>query len=143
MYIVSKCLLGYNCKYSGGDNRDEKVVCFCDNHSFVAVCPEVLGGLQSPRAPAEIIGDKVIDKEGKDVTDAYRTGAEIALNIVIKESKESGDEIEGAILKSNSPSCGVGTIYDGTFSHVRINGDGCFAKLLRPFNIEMKTEEDL
>jgi uncharacterized protein YbbK (DUF523 family) len=142
LYIVSKCLLGYNCKYSGGNNRNEKVIDFCDKHSFVAVCPEVLGGLESPRAPAEIIKDKVVDKEGKDVTDEFQLGAKIALNIIIKESLESSDEIEGAILKANSPSCGAGTIYDGTFSHVRINGDGCFTKLLRPLNIETMTEED-
>lgn len=143
MYIISKCLLGYKCKYSGGHNRDEKVIDFCDNHLFVAVCPEVLGGLKSPRAPAEIIGDRIIDEEGKDVTDEFNSGARIALDTIIKKSEESGDEIEGAILKANSPSCGAGTIYDGTFSHVRIVGDGCFTKLLRPLDIDIMTEEDL
>jgi uncharacterized protein YbbK (DUF523 family) len=135
-------LLGYNCKYSGGNNRDERVIDFCNSHQFVAVCPEDLGGLKSPRAPAEIIGSSVIDSEGKDVTDEFKLGARIALDIAKKESEGLNDEIEGAILKANSPSCGAGAVYDGTFSNVRINGDGLFTKLLRPLNIEIKTEED-
>ena len=138
MYIVSKCLLGYNCKYNGGNNRNEEVLEFCKNKSIVAVCPEEAGGLKSPRPPAEIIDNLVIDKVGEDLTDAFTKGAEISL----KYALDKNETIEGAILKANSPSCGAGTIYDGTFSHVKVKGDGMFARRLRDIGIDLMTEED-
>lgn len=138
MYIISKCLLGYNCKYSGGNNKNDNILEFSKNNEYIALCPEEIGGLKSPRPPAEIVGDRVINNEGKDVTYEFHKGAELSL----KEAVESGKRIEGAILKANSPSCGVGTVYDGTFNHVKVKGDGIFAQKLRSMGIDLKTEED-
>jgi len=138
LYIISKCLLGYNCKYNGGNNKNEKILEFCKNRDFIEVCPEEAGGLKSPRPPAEIVNGLVIDKTGKDLTHAFTIGAEKSLKNVIDKK----DNIEGAILKANSPSCGVGTIYDGTFSHSKSEGDGIFAKKLRGIGINLMTEED-
>ena len=122
--MVSACLLGENCKYSGGNNRDENVLRFIDGHEVIPVCPEVMGGLPTPRSPAEIIRGEVVNREGKSVDEQYRRGAQMALEIAQRE------KIDLAILQSRSPSCGVKEIYDGTFSGARIPGQGVTAKLL-------------
>ena len=142
MYIVSACLLGQNCKYNGGNNLNEEVVEFCRNHKYVTVCPESAGKLPAPRPPAEKIGDRIVDKEGKDVTDAFLRGADISLKTCMEMARISGEEIEGAILKANSPSCGVGQIYDGTFSGTLTEGNGVFAGMLRRLGIEIITEKE-
>ena len=142
MYIVSACLLGQNCKYNGGNNRNEDVVEFCRTHKYVTVCPESAGRLPSPRPPAEKVGSNIMDKNGNDLTEAFIRGAEISLKSCMEMARLSGEEIEGAILKANSPSCGVGHIYDGTFSGTLTEGNGVFAGMLRRLGIETITEKE-
>ena len=142
MYIVSACLLGQHCKYNGGNNRNEDVVEFCRTHKYVTVCPESAGRLPSPRPPAEKVGSKIMDKNGNDLTEAFIRGAEISLKSCMEMARLSGEEIEGAILKANSPSCGVGHIYDGTFSGTLTEGNGVFAGMLRRLGIETITEKE-
>lgn len=143
MYIVSGCLLGKNCKYNGGNNRNEKVLEFLKDKKYVEVCPESAGGLKIPRPAAEIKGESVINKEGVDVTYEFILGAKLSLEKAINYSKEIGEEIEGAILKANSPSCGSGKIYDGSFSKKLIDGDGIFARVLKDRKIKVITENEL
>ena len=142
MYIVSACLLGQNCKYNGGNNRSEEVVEFCKTHKYVTVCPESAGKLPAPRPPAEKVGGRIVEKEGKGLTDSFLRGAEISLKSSMEMARLSGEEIEGAILKANSPSCGVGQIYDGTFSGTLTEGDGVFAGMLKRLGIEIITEKE-
>ncbi|MDY2869599.1 MAG: DUF523 domain-containing protein [Succiniclasticum sp.] len=125
--LVSACLLGIHCKYSGGDNANAKVLALAANpaNEVIPVCPEVLGGLPTPRPPAEIQPDgRVMTQDGHDVTATYRAGAERTLAIA-REMRP--DRI---ILQSRSPSCGVRERYDGTFSRVRVPGQGVTAALL-------------
>ena len=138
MYIISRCLLGFDCKYNGGNNKNDDVIEFCRTHDYVTICPEVAGGLPVPREPAEIVPldeeyFKVLSKSGKDVTRAFDEGAEFSLSSVLVEqgSRKHGTcKIEGAILKAHSPSCGSGTIYDGTFSKKLTGGNGIFTDKL-------------
>ena len=99
--VVSACLLGENCKYSGGNNENKAVLNFVKDHELIPVCPEVLGGLPVPRMPAEIVNGVVRCRDGRSVDDAFRSGAAKALTIALKEKAEL------AILQSRSPSCGV------------------------------------
>ena len=140
MYIVSSCLLGENVKYTGGNNFTEAVAEFLRDKEFVPVCPEVAGGLSVPREPCERLGDRVINKSGQDVTDTFREGARRCLDMILKNWES--EEIEGAILKARSPSCGSEVIYDGTFKSVKIPGDGVFAELLKSEGIRVMTELD-
>lgn len=142
MYIVSRCLLGANCKYNGGNNDNEAVKDLCEGHRILTVCPETEGGLEAPRPPAEQVGGRVIDSEGKDLTEAFRRGAGICMKKVMAEV-EAGEEPELAILKANSPSCGSCMIYDGTFTGTLTEGDGIFTKLLKEKNIKVITEKEL
>ena len=107
---VSACLLGENCKYNGGNNYSEKVMDFIGGHEVLAICPEVLGGLPTPRESAEIVDGVVSHKDGSSVDVEFRRGAEIALKMVLE------NQVDLVILQSRSPSCGVKSIYDGTFS---------------------------
>ena len=120
---VSSCLLGINCKYNGKSNYNEDIIKLKEKYEIIPICPEVLGGLPTPRIPSEIINNKVINQEGTDVTLEYVTGANKALQIL----KENNIKI--AILKAKSPSCGKGEIYDGSFSHTIIEGNGITTKL--------------
>jgi uncharacterized protein YbbK (DUF523 family) len=149
MYIISMCLLGIDCKYNGGNNLCTGVRRFAEDHSAVVVCPETAGGLKAPREPAERIfaedrdGEtcfRVVDRSGKDLTEEFILGAERSLKKVLDAAAERGEEIEGAILKANSPSCGYGRIYDGTFSGTLVSGDGVFAEMLRRRGIPVKDE---
>ena len=142
MYIVSGCLLGQNCKYNGGNNRNEDVLEFCRTHRYVAVCPESAGRLPSPRPHAEKIGSRIMDKEGNDLTEAFLRGADISLKSCIEMAKLAGEELEGAILKANSPSCGFGKIYDGTFTGTLTEGNGVFAGMVNRLGIEIITEKE-
>ena len=135
--MVSGCLLGENCKYNGGNNFSEKVAEYIKGHEVISVCPECLGGLPTPRVPAEIVNGVVTNKEGVIVDEEFRKGAEIALELAKKE------KIDLAILQSRSPSCGTKQIYDGTFSGKRIDGQGIFAKLLGENGFQMIDVEDL
>ncbi|WP_026513185.1 DUF523 domain-containing protein [Butyrivibrio sp. LB2008] len=127
---VSACLLGDNCKYNGGNNYSEKVKNYIEGHEVIPICPEVLGGLSTPREPAEIDCGIVKNKDGTSVDAQFRKGAELALDIVIK------NQVELVILQSRSPSCGVNTIYDGSFTGKIIPGQGVFAELLKKNNIK-------
>ena len=140
MYIVSACLLGENVKYSGGNNFSEAVRDFLKDKEYIPVCPEVAGGLTVPREPSERLGDRVIGKSGKDVTEAFHEGADQCLKCVLEKARP--EDIEGAILKSGSPSCGSGMIYDGSFRNVKIPGNGVFAELLMSRGIRVMTEQD-
>lgn len=131
---VSSCLLGINCKYNGSSNYNEAIMQLQDEYELIPICPEVLGGLSTPRIPAERIGDKVINKEEIDVTNNYHLGALKALEILKKEN------IDIAILKSKSPSCGKGYIYDGTFSNSLIEGNGVTTDLFLNNGIKVVNE---
>ena len=122
--LVSACLVGENCKYNGKNNYNEKLCEFLKNHQVVTVCPEVLGGLPTPRIPSEIVNGEVLNKEGISVDKEFRLGAEKAFQIAMDE------KVDLAILQSRSPSCGVKEIYDGTFSKTKIPGSGVFARML-------------
>ncbi len=135
--LVSACLLGENCKYSGGNNYNQAVCDFARGHQVVPVCPEVLGGLPTPRCPAEIVQGVVTNKEGINVDREFRAGAAKALAI----AKENGVEL--AILQSRSPSCGVKEIYDGTFSGCLINGNGITSDLLLKNGVKVINESEL
>lgn len=131
MIIVSACLAGINCNYSGGSKEHKGIVELVKNGEAILVCPEQLGGLTTPREPAEINGDRVITKYNTDVTKEFIKGAYEVLNICIKFNCKK------AILKSKSPSCGCGIIYDGNFNGMLINGDGLTTRLLKENGIEV------
>lgn len=135
--LVSACLLGAACKYSGGDNFCSKVAALVKDYQLMPVCPEQLGGLPTPRTPAERQGDRVITKDGRDVTDAYHRGAQETMKL----AKLFG--CDTAILKARSPSCGAQGIYDGTFTGTVIPGSGVTAELLRDVGIRVLTEDEL
>ncbi len=122
--LVSACLLGENCKYSGGNNRNAKLLEWLQGHEVIPVCPEVLGGLPVPRPPAEIVDGVVRTRDGKSVDQEFRRGAALALEIARREGAEL------AVLQPRSPSCGPRQVYDGTFSGRRVDGRGVFAALL-------------
>ena len=125
--VVSACLLGENCKYSGGNNENKAVLNFVKDHELIPVCSEVLGGLPVPRRC----------RDGRSVDDAFRSGAAKALTIALKEKADL------AILQSRSPSCGVKAVYDGTFSGKIIPGEGVFAELLRENGIRAIDAADI
>lgn len=134
--LVSACLLGNACRYDGRDNLIKDLKAALKNHEVIAVCPEVEGGLPTPRQPSERRGNAVIMNDGTDVTENFVRGAHLSL-------QKAGDlPVDLAILKARSPSCGVGTIYDGTFTKTKIAGDGVFAELLKAQEIPVYTEEN-
>lgn len=137
MIIVSACLAGINCKYNGKNNLSKKVAELVAQGKALPVCPEQLGGLSTPRVPAEIVGEKVINKNGLDVTDNFITGANETLRI----AQLAG--CKKAILKESSPSCGLHKVYDGTFRGIKIRGKGVTAKLLLNNGIEVLTEDEI
>lgn len=136
-YLVSSCLMGDNCKYNAGNNFDLKVFEFMKDKDYIKVCPECLGGLSIPRIPSEIVDNKVINKEGIDVTEEYNLGALKTLNI----AKENNCQC--AIFKSRSPSCGCGEVYDGTFTKKIIKNDGITTKLLKENDIIVISNENI
>ncbi|MBQ2960430.1 MAG: DUF523 domain-containing protein [Oscillospiraceae bacterium] len=131
--LISACLLGFECKYSGGSNKlsDERIAALKKEYRLIPVCPETAGGLPVPRDPSERLGDKVVSSKGKDVTAEFTKGAETALYL----AKRYG--CRKALLKRNSPSCGGEFIYDGSFSGKIIPGQGVTAELLRLEGIEI------
>ena len=135
--LISACLLGINCKYNGGNNLTKGIVeSLSENHNLIPVCPESLGGLKSPRLPSELRNGAVYSKDGTDVTDYFLTGAEKVLYIAKKNNAKA------AILKANSPSCGYGKIYDGTFSGNLIDGNGVTAGILAENGIKIYNENN-
>lgn len=135
--LVSACLLGKNCKYNGGNNLNQGVLEFIEGHEVIGVCPEQLGGLSTPRLPAEIVYGVVTNKEGVSVDAEFRKGAQTALAVALEK------KVDLAILQSRSPSCGVKEIYDGSFSGKKIKGQGVFAKLLSAHGIKVLDAEDV
>ena len=135
--VVSACLLGENCKYNGGNNRNERVLRYVAGHEVITVCPEMLGGLPCPRKPVEWVGERVLTKDGDDCTENFRLGVQKAMDII------DDKHIDLAILQSRSPTCGVKQIYDGTFSGVRIDGMGALARALHERGILLMDAEDV
>ncbi len=135
--LVSRCLLGCVCRYDGKSCPNEKVLDLGKENILIGVCPECDGGLPTPRAPSERIDGRVMMKTGEDVTENYRRGAQIALRL----AKEL--HADYAVLKSKSPSCGCGVIYDGTFTGTLIPGNGATSELFLQNGIPVKTENDL
>ena len=141
--LVSGCLAGLPCRYDGKAQPNEEAVKKVERGEAIICCPETMGGLPTPRIPAEIIGGdgnavldcraKVVTAEGRDVTDEYIKGAEKALKI----AQENG--IHKAILKAKSPSCGCGIIYDGSFTGRKKAGDGVTAALLKRSGIQVES----
>ena len=136
--LVSACLLGENCKYNGGNNLSPTLCEALRNcgAEVTAFCAECAGGLPTPRVPAERVGNRVLNKQGDDVTAAFERGAALAL----KAAQDHG--CKAAILKKNSPSCGSGTIYDGTFTGTLTQGDGVTAQLLKEHGITVYHEDN-
>ena len=135
--IVSACLLGENCKYNGGNNKCDDVIALAEKFEIIPVCPECFGGLPIPRVPSEIKDGRVHSKTGEDLTEAFLSGAEQTLYI----AKEANAPC--AVLKENSPSCGFGKIYDGTFSGNKIDGNGITAQLLYDNEIQIFGESQV
>lgn len=135
--LVSACLIGTNCKYDGKNNACESVIKLKNRYELIPVCPEVLGGLPTPRIPSEINSGKVLNRIGVDVTKYFAKGAKDAL-LIAKENN-----IKYAILKEKSPSCGVNIIYDGTFSKNIVSGMGVFAKMLVRYGIKVYSENEV
>jgi D-alanine-D-alanine ligase len=135
--LVSACLAGEPCRYDGRANTHPAVVRLAEQGRAVLVCPEVLGGLPTPREPMELCGGRVLGASGADATDAFRKGAQLALAV----ARQHG--CTQAILKARSPSCGVGQVYDGSFTRRLVPGDGVLAALLKAQGIAVCTEETL
>lgn len=135
--LVSACLIGKDCRYKGDNCKCDKLLELESKYNLIPVCPEQLGGLSTPRDPAERVKDKVISSKGKDVTAEYNKGAEIALETA------RANNVEFCVLKSRSPSCGKGVIYDGTFTGGKIAGNGVTTDLLIKNGYRVLTEEDL
>ena len=135
MIIVSACLAGVACRYDGAAKPCEKVIRLVAEGQAIPVCPEQLGGLPTPRATAEIIGNRVIRKDGVDVTEAFTRGSREALQL----ARLVG--VKTAILKARSPSCGIGKIYDGSFTGRLVDGNGVFAEACKQDGMEVRTEE--
>lgn len=147
MILISACLCGVNCKYSGENNLNEDILKLIEEEKVMLICPEQLGGLCTPRKPCEIkngSGEEVLDGRAKvinnnneDCTENFTRGAYEALNI----AKKFGVSV--AILKGKSPSCGCGEIYDGTFNNNKIKGNGVTTSLFLRNNIRVYTEKQL
>ena len=135
--LVSACLLGVKCRYDGKDNFSEKVKKLGEKHELIPVCPEIMGGLPTPREPSERRGEKVVSRTGKDVTDNFLRGAEETLRLAKLFSCDC------AVLKERSPSCGSGRIYDGTFSSTLTEGYGVTAQLLCENGIKVYGENEI
>lgn len=137
--LISSCLLGKNVKYSGGNNFSESLLKLLKKYNveIIELCPEILGGLTVPREPSEIMDEEVINKKGVLVSNEFKKGAESTLKIAILNN------VDFAILKERSPSCGKNFIYDGSFSGNLIKGQGISTKKLLENGIEVFSEEEI
>ena len=135
--MVSACLAGENCKYNGGNNRNEKVLQLMEENEVITVCPEQIDGLPTPRVPSEIRYGVVTAKDGRIVDVEFRAGAAKCLEIAVREQPNL------IVLQSRSPSCGVKQRYDGTFSGTLIDGAGVTAQLLIEHGFRCVDVEDL
>jgi len=137
MKIVSACLAGINCRWDGKSSPNDLVIKLVKNGNAIPVCPEQLGGLPTPRSPAEQKGEKVFTKEGREVTQEFYGGAEEGLRLAQMYG------CNNAILKSKSPSCGIGKIYDGNFTGNLIEGNGVFSDMLIKNGLGAISEDQL
>ena len=141
MIIVSACLVGINCKYSGGNNYNQKIFDLVKEGKAIPICPEQLGGLNTPRKPVElkVINGKryAIDNEGNDLTENFERGALEVLNLA------KNLNINKAILQPRSPSCGVNKIYSGNFDNKLVDGNGILAELLKQNGIDALTPNEI
>ena len=135
--LVSACLLGVCCRYDGKSVPNERVIALKDDFTLIPVCPEIFGGLPTPRPPAERTGNLVVTLEGNDVTDRYLRGAREVLRLA------GVFECRIAVLKERSPACGCGKVYDGTFSKTLTDGDGVAAQLLKTRGIDVFGESQI
>ena len=137
--LISACLLGVKCKYSGGHNAiaAEKIAALREKYRLIPVCPETAGGLPTPRDPSERRGDTVVSCNGRDVTAEYSKGADIAVSL----AEKNGCNL--ALLKEKSPSCGSGVIYDGTFTGHLTAGDGLTAERLKARGVSVRGESEV
>ena len=134
---VSACLVGKNTKYNGGNNYNEAVMKYLLDKEYITICPEVTGGLLTPRVPSERVNEKVINKVEEDVTTNFVNGANIELEKLLKE------EVKVIIVKAKSPSCGYKQIYDGTFTNTLKEGNGVFVDLALQKGFTIYTEKDI
>ncbi len=135
--LVSACLAGQRCRYDGQASPHPEVLRLVELGRAVPVCPELLGGLGVPREPVELRCGRALCRSGADVTEAFETGAQLALALARARGCRQ------AVLKARSPSCGVGRIYDGSFSQRLVPGDGVLAALCKAHGIAVKSEEEL
>ncbi len=135
--LVSACLLGEACRYDGKSKPCEAVIALQEQYHLIPICPEVMGGLPTPRTPSEICGARVLMKDGTDVTQNYQCGAKIALDLAREQ------ECTVAILKEKSPSCGSGLIHNGLFDGGLTEGDGITACLLKQNGIRVLGESEV
>ena len=136
-YVVSACLAGIACRYDGEALSHPFVMELVNGGKALPLCPELLGGLGVPRCPCELVNGRARSADGRDCHAAYQAGAAEALRL----ARAAG--CTHAVLKARSPSCGVGWVYDGTFTHTRAGGDGVFGGLLRQAGFTLMTEEDV
>lgn len=142
--VVSACLLGENCKYSGGNNRCDRLIERLSERpdiEVIPVCPEVAGGLPTPRPPAEIVDGEVVNNQGVSVDAEYRAG--IAAEMERLAPMIDAGEVAAAVLQSRSPSCGVHEVYDGTFTGRLIPGQGLFAEALAQAGVTLVDAVDV
>lgn len=135
--LISACLLGIDCRYDGRSVRGVDIDALKERFNLVPVCPEIYGGLSTPRVPSERVGDRVMMKDGRDVTENYLRGARAALELC------RSLDCEIALLKEKSPSCGSGKIYDGSFEGNLIDGMGVTAEYLTRHNIKVYSEGEI
>ncbi len=134
--IISACLMGEPCRFDGQSKERKDLLVALKDKQHIPVCPEVEGGLPTPRPPAEISGNKVLRKNGEDVTQQFKKGAHQCTAQALSRNATS------AILKSRSPACGCGLVYDGSFSGTLVEGDGLFTQSLKAAGIDCVSDED-
>ena len=135
--LISACLLGQPCRYDGRSVPCLDATLLSDKFELIPFCPEVEGGLPTPRVPSERRGELVINKEGLDVTEYFNKGASLALKLCLDRG------IRIAVLKENSPSCGSGFIYDGSFEGRLKEGRGVTAELLLNNGVDVFSEKNI
>ena len=134
-YAVSACLCGVYCRYDGKTKCVPEIKALYDSGKAVMICPEVMGGMSTPRAPSEIVGQRVMGVNGEDNTEYFVLGAQRSLELCRRYN------VKKAVLKQNSPSCGCRQVYDGTFSGRLVDGMGVTARLLSENEIEVCGEK--
>ncbi len=134
--LMSACLCGNRCRYKGDDCFDQRLADLFGDCIVIPVCAEQLGGLSTPRNPAERVGDRIISNAGVDVTEEYSRGARLVVEIA------QANDVDFCVLKANSPSCGKGRIYDGSFTGKKIDGNGLACEKLLEAGFTVYTEED-